>query len=389
MDPPAMAVAITSARSDPLELVGTRLAGKYDVVEVADQTAFSVVYRANHRVWRRPVAIKAFKASAFHGRSRGTLLESFVREGALLMELSERCPAICQARDIGSTTTAGGDWLPFMVLEWLEGESLETALLRERAEAKAPRTLDEAVSLLEPIAHALTLAHERGIAHRDVKPGNIFLLAEAADDAVNCKLLDFGVAKVDGDAPADSFLARSFTPEYGAPEQFSPELGPTGPRTDVFALALVLVEVVTGREPRGAGTVTELRARACDPELPLVPSAHGVAVPLGVERVLTRALTVHPDERFANARTFWVALKRAMSDARAKREEVAAEPILPLRRRASARRLWVFPAVAVASAAAALLALQMHGMSPSSAWVEVRSWTPVLTSPAQAHATPR
>ncbi|HEV3190903.1 MAG TPA: protein kinase, partial [Polyangiaceae bacterium] len=202
---------MTSTRSDPLQLVGTRLAGKYDVVEVADETIFSVVYRANHRVWHRPVAIKAFKASTFRGRSRETLLESFVREGVLLMELSERCTAICQARDIGSTTTAGGDWLPFMVLEWLEGESLETVLLRERADAKAPRTLDEAVSLLDPIAHALALAHERGIAHRDVKPGNIFLLAEAADHTVNCKLLDFGVAKVEGDAPTDGFLARSFT----------------------------------------------------------------------------------------------------------------------------------------------------------------------------------
>jgi serine/threonine protein kinase len=384
-----MAVAMTSTRSDPLELVGTRLAGKYDVVEVADETIFSVVYRANHRVWRRPVAIKALKASTVHGGSRETLLESFVREGALLVELSERCAAICQARDIGSTTTAGGDWVPFMVLEWLEGESLESELLRERAEARPPRTLDEAVSLLEPIAEALALAHERGIAHRDVKPGNIFLLAKAADDAVNCKLLDFGAAKVEGDAPGDGFFPRSFTPAYGAPEQFSPELGPTGPRTDVFALALVLVEIVTGRQPRGAGTVTELHARACDPKLPLVPSAHGVAVPPSVERVLTRALTVRPDQRFADALTFWVALKRAMSEARSQQEEAATEPIPLPRRRASARRLWVFPAVAVASAAAALLALQRYGMSPSSAWVELRSRTSMLTSPAQAHATPR
>ena len=81
-------------RGDSLGLVGMNIAGKYRVEELVEETELSVVYRAVHRVLRRPVAIKAFKAGTLDDGARRRLLESFVREGALLMELSERCAAI-------------------------------------------------------------------------------------------------------------------------------------------------------------------------------------------------------------------------------------------------------------------------------------------------------
>jgi serine/threonine protein kinase len=293
------------------------------------------------------------------------------------MDLSERCAAICQARDIGSTTTARGDWVPFMVLEWLDGESLDAALARERAQSKAPRSLNDAMTLLEPIARALALAHERGVAHRDIKPGNIFLLAGAAGGRGRCKLLDFGVAKVVGDTrvAADGLLARSFTPEYGAPEQFAPEFGPTGPRTDVFALALVLVELVTGRAPHFGEGFGTLRSEACDPRIPRTPRAFGVSVPPAVESVLSRALAVRPGDRFADARAFWLCLKRAMSETVCARETTP--PIPLLRRRINPRRRWVVPAVAVIGAAVTVIALQRRGISVSAAWIELWSRPPV------------
>jgi len=364
-------------QGDPFDLVGTRLASKYDVLEAVEETSFSVVYRAQHRVWRRPVAIKAFKALMFSEQAREELLESFVREGALLMELSERCAAICQARDIGSTTTARGDWVPFMVLEWLDGESLDSALARERAQSNAPRSLNDAVTLLEPVAQALALAHQRGVAHRDIKPGNIFLLAGAAGDRGRCKLLDFGLAKVVGDtrAAVDGLLARSFTPEYGAPEQFSAEFGPTGPRTDVFALALVLVELVTGRAPHFGEGFSTLRSGACHPRMPRTPRAFGVSVPSPVENVLSRALAVRPADRFADARAFWSCLKRAMSETVCAREMTP--PIPLLRRRINPRRRWVVPAVALIGAAVTVIALQRRGISPSAPRIELWSRTPV------------
>ncbi len=376
-------------RSDAFGMVGHRLVGKYDVVEAIAETTFSVIYRAEHRVWKRPVAIKAFKARMFGDRARGELLDSFVREGALLLDLSERCAAICQARDIGSTVTAQGEWVPFMVLEWLEGESLETMLQRERADAKPPRTMVEALDLLEPIAHALSLAHERGIAHLDVKPGNVLVLADAARDFGRCKLLDFGISKVVGDARVDDegFVARAFTPEYGAPEQFVRALGGTGPRTDVFALALILVEVLAGREALHGHGVADLRDRACDPIERPTPRTLGVPVTAEVDGVFARALAVCPQDRFTDVSAFWSALKRADEVRAPDPRDQSNVPIALLRKRGPARRRWLVPAVAAVSAAVAVVALQKRGVSPA-AWAQRWSFGSVsaIVAPGQSVA---
>jgi serine/threonine protein kinase len=314
---------------DPLGLVGTTVDGKYRVEELVEVTSLSVVYRAVHRVWRRPVAIKAFMAGELDVESRRRMLASFVREGELLMELSERCAAICQARDVSSLTTARGEWVPFMVLEWLDGETLDAMLVRERERHARPRTVAEAICLLDPVARALAVAHERGIVHRDVKPGNVVVLASG------CKLLDFGVASVassrsrasappGGSAHADDHahesdaggdddddLERYFTPAYGAPEQFLADRGATGPWTDVFALALVFSEIVSGREPLGDGTSRQLMLRSCNAAKRSTPRALGVSVSDDVERVMARALAVEPHARFGTAGEMWSALKRA------------------------------------------------------------------------------
>jgi serine/threonine protein kinase len=302
---------------DPFGLVGRTLGAKYIVDDVVAETDFSVVYRATHRIWKRSVAIKTFKAPMLAESAREALIEGFVREGTLLMDLSERCAAICQARDVGSAITSAGDWVPYMVLEWLEGESLEARLARERASGARPRTVRQAIGLVDPIAQALALAHERRIVHLDVKPGNIFLLADTGNDEPRCKLLDFGVAQVVDTAAGIGALEdgapKSFTPAYGAPEQFDVQAGPTGPWTDVFALALVFVELVSGREALGGQTVTELRASACSIAVRPTPRSLDVIVPSEVERVLARALSVHPAARYRNAGDFWFALTHAAS----------------------------------------------------------------------------
>ena len=109
-----------------------------------------------------------------------------------------------------------------MVLEWLEGATLEAVIEDEKTRQVPPRTLVEAVRLLDPAGEALALAHRKGIAHRDIKPGNIFVLGDPRGDCT-VKLLDFGIAKVVTDAQkmAGSFnktsgQVTSFTPAYGA-----------------------------------------------------------------------------------------------------------------------------------------------------------------------------
>ena len=306
---------MTISRPDPFELVGTTIAGKYDVEEMVAHTALSAVYRATHRVWQRRVAIKAFNAPSLSDEARQQLLASFVDEGRLLMDLSERCAAICQARDVSSLTTRRGDWVPYTVLEWLDGECLEVMLRRERAERGRPRRLKAVVELLNPIAEALAIAHERGVVHRDVKPGNIFVLSGAAGEAVRTKLLDFGVAKVMRGAAAapGAVVSQSFTPSYGAPEQFSSAYGTTGPWTDVFALGLIVVELLTGREALQGDVVSTLGAQSCDPDVRPTARRLGAKVTDEVEGVLECALAVRFEDRFGNARELWSALRDALA----------------------------------------------------------------------------
>jgi serine/threonine protein kinase len=306
---------MTTPNPDPFDLVGTTIAGKYDVDQVVAKTALSVVYRATHRVWQRSVAIKAFTAPLLSEESRQQLLASFVEEGRLLMDLSERCAAICQARDVSSLTTASGEWVPYTVLEWLDGECLEIVMRRERAEGVRPRTLAEAIGLLHPIADALAIAHERGVVHRDVKPGNIFLIQDGHDGSLRTKLLDFGVAKVLRGAtvaPAGLAVSQSFTPSYGAPEQFSSAYGTTGPWTDVFALALIIVELLAGHEALEGEDVGTLGLQSCDASRRPTPRTLGAVVGDDVELVLGRALAVNPEDRYFTVREFWDSLLAAL-----------------------------------------------------------------------------
>jgi eukaryotic-like serine/threonine-protein kinase len=335
---------------DPFELVGTTVAGKYRVERVVEETGMSVVYRAVHRVWRRPVALKAFKAQSFDEEARRQLLESFVREGAILTELSERTAAVCQARDVASLVTARGEWVPYMVLEWLDGEPLDTLLERERSEGTPPRTVERAMRMLEPIARALAVAHDRGIVHRDVKPGNICVLADgAARGTTPMKLYDFGIATSMVDVGASQAPVSSFTPAYAAPEQYSSEYGAIGPSTDVFALALVFLEMVTGEEGLCGSSLDELRARACDPVNRPTPRGPWVRVGDSIERVLAQALALRPEDRFGHAGDFWAALTRAAKE----RLREATIPILLTRPRRQVKG-WGGPAIAIVGGAAAL-----------------------------------
>jgi eukaryotic-like serine/threonine-protein kinase len=306
--------------NDTLGLVGITVADKYRVESLVGEGGFAIVYRATHLMWKRPVALKVFKALGdVSAADRVKLLEDFIREGALLAELSEKSASICQARDVGMLTTPGGITVPYMVLEWLEGKSLEAVLLEERVEGVLPRTIEQAVELIEPAAEALALAHKQGIAHRDVKPANIFLLGDPRAEHCPVKLLDFGIAKVVQDAQKvggaftkTSGQITSFTPAYGASEQFSRTYGSTGPWTDVFALALVLVEVVTGRPPLEGDDFMQIAYASADRAVRPTPRTRGAGVSDAVEAVFAGALAVAPTDRYRTVGEFWNALRVAL-----------------------------------------------------------------------------
>lgn len=404
---------MTHPQMDPFGLVGTTLAGKYGVECLVSETQLSLVYRANHRVWHRRVALKAFKAPTLGDEAREQMLDGFVREGVLLMDLSERCASICQARDVGSTITANGEWVPYMVLEWLEGEPLDVVLGRERACNATPRSMAQTVRLLNPIANALALAHELRVVHGDVKPGNIFLLAERDRSGPRSKLLDFGIARVLGSSGARSspsgvrsagapFVVRSFTPAYGAPEQFSSKHGSTGPWTDVFAFALICVEVLTGTEPLRGSTLEEIEAEACNPEVRPTARALGAQVSDAIEQVLVRALAVKPEDRYPSVRDFWIAIRRATRDVEVslpapppqpvQPEEVPASmPVVLTRRRSRPKPRWLVPAIAFACGAT-FAALQRSPWLPAAgaeAWARLQAFEAAVirTNVPRSHAS--
>lgn len=301
---------------DPLSIVGQTIAEKYAIEAMVGEGGFAVVYRAKHTIWNKPVAIKFFTGlSLAPVEQRKQFEQAFIQEGALLTELSSQTATIVQARDIGTYISPAGTWVPFMVLEWLEGSTLEHILDEARNRGMRPYTLENVLPLLSQVAHALDIAHQRGIAHRDVKPANLFLLAPGYSVV---KLLDFGVAKmVTDNTQIQAAMARtgmgitSFTPQYGAPEQFNRGVGATGPWTDVFALALVAIEMLCGRPALDGEDIVQLAFSAGRPDQRPTPQSLGVNVSPEVEAVFKKALAVKPEERYSRAREFWVALEAA------------------------------------------------------------------------------
>lgn len=299
---------------DPLGLQGTVIDGKYVLGRAAGEGGAAIVYRAENTVWQVPVAVKFFVAlSQAPPSEQAALMAEFTQEGRLVADLSTKCSAIVQPRDFGILRQPGQPALPYLVLEWLDGKSLDDVLVAETLAKIPPRALDQAMRLLEPVATALSLAHELGIAHRDIKPENMMVIGDARGPDAQIKLLDFGIAKVmkrrlDG-VHQTGTMPTAFTPHYGAPEQFSRGFGETGPWTDVFALALVLLEVMRGGARAFSGDdYLELGQQSMDESSRPTPRKLKLAVSDDVEAAFARALAVKPQHRYEDVRSFWQAL---------------------------------------------------------------------------------
>src|SRR5688572_28214982 len=308
--------------------VGGTVDGKYRVDAVVGSGGFGVVYRAHHLGFEQKVALKCLRVpEQLTSGEREHFREMFLAEARLLHQLSRATAGIVQALDLGAAVSPTKQWTPYLVLEWLEGEPLSQFLAARRSAGQGGLPLAEAIALLEPSARALSVAHAQGVAHRDIKPPNLFLARIGNRDVL--KILDFGIAKVMAETESvtrafeeTGASLQAFTARYGAPEQFSRRYGATGPWTDVFALALVLVEIVAGRPALEGADAAQLFVQSADPDHRPTLAAFGVATPEGIEAVLRRALAVDPRERFANAGDFWDAL-----------ESVARESGLPMRPR--------------------------------------------------------
>jgi serine/threonine-protein kinase len=235
-----------------------------------------------------------------------------------LHQLSRANAGIVQALDLGAAVSPNKHWTPYLILEWLEGVPLDRDFADRRSANAPPRPLPEAAELLGTAARALAVAHAQGVAHRDIKPANLFIAKVAGRSVV--KVLDFGIAKVMSETESvtrafeeTGASMQAFTARYGAPEQFSRRYGATGPWTDVFALALVFVEAVLGRQALDGRDATQLFVAAADGERRPTLRTLGYPTSDAVESVLARALAVDPRARYANAGEFWEALEAAIA----------------------------------------------------------------------------
>ena len=176
--------------ADRFGLVDTTLADRYRVEGLVAEGGFASVYRAFQLALDRPVAIKVLKTPAeLDGAARARFAERFASEARTIAHL--RHAHIVDVYDFGVTRMPSGEVAPWMALEWLDGETLETDLARRRG--AGGRSAAEAVALIRPVVEALAYAHSRGVVHRDIKPANLMLVTTEAGPVL--RMLDFGIAK--------------------------------------------------------------------------------------------------------------------------------------------------------------------------------------------------
>ncbi|WP_437665565.1 serine/threonine-protein kinase [Sorangium sp. So ce1182] len=260
------------------------LAGRFELERVAGSGGMGDVYRARDRHDGEPVALKLLRSSDVQ------LVARFQREARLLAEL--RHPAI--ARHIAHGVSEQGQH--YLAMEWLEGEDLAARL------ARGPLGVDEALSLVQRVAEALSLVHARGVVHRDLKPANLFLRGGQLDQV---KILDFGIAR---DAAATGGLTEPGvaigTPAYMAPEQVRGELD-IDARADVYALGCLLFECLTGKAPFWAEHAFAVLVKVLFEDAPR-PSALRAEVPEAIdlltERLMAKDRAVRPADAAAAAR---------------------------------------------------------------------------------------
>lgn len=311
---------------DVFGIVGSKQAGVFRVERVVAEGGYAVVYRAQHEGFRAPVALKCLKVpEAMTPDQREVFLERFREEGEMLFRLSALVPAVVRPLHVDVLTLDDGRIVPFLALEWLDGEGLDELIDHRRVEGKPPIELRALVALLRPVAQALAQAHRLpgpdgplAIIHRDLKPENLFVTRTPDGQAV--KILDFGIARTKSAASlsagraTESVSLDAFTPGYAAPEQWMPRhYGQVGPWTDVFGFALCMVEVLTGK-PVVEGDLRAALGTAIDPKRRPTPRNEGATVSDEVEAAFARALAVDPRARTQSVEAFWTELETALGE---------------------------------------------------------------------------
>jgi serine/threonine-protein kinase len=277
--------------------------GQYRILRTLGSGGMGVVYAAEHTLLGRPAAIKVLLPDF---SQKPEIVTRFFNEAKAATAI--RHPGIIEIYDFGWSGTGAA----FIVMELLTGEPLTTRL-------KAARIpWHRALQLGRQIAGALSAAHDKGIVHRDLKPDNVFIVRDPeVPGGERIKLLDFGIAKLAGDANSVSNVTRTGS-VIGTPTYMSPE-GCRGVaidnRADIYSLGCVLYELMTGRPPfvgEGSGDVLAAHIHIAPPSL----AEHGAQVPPTVERLMRTMLAKSPNNRIQSATELIEAIDHELGTAR-------------------------------------------------------------------------
>ncbi|HSN27533.1 MAG TPA: serine/threonine-protein kinase [Kofleriaceae bacterium] len=288
------------------DLSGEILDGRYRIIERISQGAMGVVYRAVRTNLDRQVAIKVMHVALPDAMK---VRERFEREAQVMARLDH--PHCVSIIDYGLH-----DNKPYVVMELVRGRSLHE-LLVEQKRLEIPRAVDVMRQILSGLAHA----HEQGIIHRDIKPGNI-MVTPKAPLGLHVRLLDFGLARIAEGSSSISNGVAVGTPSYMAPEQCRGE--PVDATVDIYACGVVLFEMLTGKKPLSSGdpiTTIKMQMEQAPPRLAEVtPGDYGA-----LEDIVARALEKAPAARFPSA----IAMSEALDAALGGRTAAESTAVLP------------------------------------------------------------
>jgi tetratricopeptide (TPR) repeat protein/class 3 adenylate cyclase len=266
---------------------------RYRIIEKLGGGGMGVVYRARDERLDRDVALKFLPP---HQSADEAAKKRFLVEARAAASLEH--PNICTVHEIGETR----DGQLYIVMACYDGRTLATRI------ASGPLPVEEALRIALEVAQGLAKAHERRIVHRDVKPANIMLTGDGL-----VKILDFGIAKL-SDMNVTQTPAVIGTLSYMSPEQAFGEMVDT--RTDIWALGVVLYEMLAGRRPFRGPNAQAVLYSILTARLEPIGLAHTYLAP-GIDAFLRRALAKKPEDRFASAREMLVELSDLYSAARA------------------------------------------------------------------------
>ncbi|MDQ3520851.1 MAG: protein kinase [Gemmatimonadota bacterium] len=283
-------------------LAGRTLVGRYRIEEVIGRGGFAAVYRATDERLGRTVAVKVITIAASNDATREQLRERLQREARAVASLPQH-PNVVTVSDVGTDAETG---LDFLVMDLLQGEDLASYLDRV---GKPPQDL--ALRILREAACGVGVGHQAGIIHRDVKPGNIFLVQNNGSEPPQVRVLDFGIAQTAAEGDTLTRLTQQggapLSPAYASPEQLRGERDLT-PASDVFSLGVMGYQLLTGERPF-EGERTPENSAGWDPARRI--REHSPSVASAVVTAIRRALSADPKERFRDANAFVEALGSA------------------------------------------------------------------------------